>query len=54
MKLKSKANMDIDQISPIDHVSRIRVPAIFISGTLDTLVPHEQTSELYKVYQGPK
>ena len=41
MKLKSQANMDIQKVSPIDHIKNMKIPAIFISGTLDTLVPHE-------------
>lgn len=54
LKLKAEANMDIAEVTPIKCVDRIRVPACFISGTMDVIVPHEQTLALYNKFKGPK
>ena len=33
--------MDIEEVNPIKYINKIGIPAVFISGTLDVVVPHE-------------
>ena len=52
--VKNKANFNIDNLSPIDLIGKIKVPALFIVGNSDTLVQPIHGITLYSLYTGKK
>ena len=53
-ELEERAGFEIDDITPIDHIRKIKIPCIFISGVRDTLVPPHHVKLLHKHYTGKK
>ena len=41
--LSSKANLDLSQLKPIKFVEQLDIPAMFITGELDKIVPMQNT-----------
>lgn len=41
--IQSKANFDIFDLNPIEHVESCYIPAFFLAGTSDTFVSHNHT-----------
>eukprot|EP00826_Nyctotherus_ovalis_P015261 TRINITY_DN14323_c0_g1_i6.p1 TRINITY_DN14323_c0_g1~~TRINITY_DN14323_c0_g1_i6.p1 ORF type:complete len:226 (-),score=68.08 TRINITY_DN14323_c0_g1_i6:64-741(-) len=52
--VRSRANFNIDDVTPLNCVENIAVPAQFIVANGDTFVPPEQGIELYERYGGLK
>lgn len=52
--VKSRANFNIDHLSPIDLVEKIKVPALFIVANSDTFVQPLHGITLYSLYNGKK
>ncbi|KAH8582762.1 protein with a conserved N-terminal region [Cryptosporidium sp. chipmunk genotype I] len=52
--INDKAKVNIDDIAPIKAVGRCKVPALFISGTSDTLVNPNHSKTLHDNYGGEK
>lgn len=52
--IKDKAKVNIDEIAPIKSVGHCKVPALFISGTNDTLVDPNHSKTLHDNYGGEK
>ena len=52
--VKAKADFDIDNLSPIDHVCNAFIPAFFVAGKDDTFIVPEHTKKLYEAYSGDK
>jgi len=50
--IKKKANFDIDEVSPIDLIHKCKMPAIFIHGKKDKIVPISHSHKLFKDYKG--
>jgi len=50
--IKKKANLDLDEVSPIDCVSHCKMPALFIHGRQDTIVSISHSQKLFSVYPG--
>jgi hypothetical protein len=41
--IQSKADFDIFDLNPIEHVESCYIPAFFLAGTLDNFVSHNHT-----------
>ncbi len=52
MSIKNKTSMDLSKLKPIKFVDQIMVPAFFITGEHDQIVPKENTLNLYNNYGG--
>jgi len=52
--VKSRANFNIDDVSPLNYVENITIPAQFIVATGDTFIPPAHGIELYDKYGGVK
>lgn len=52
--VKSRAGFNIDHLSPIDLVGKIKVPALFIVGNSDMFVQPSHGITLYSLYAGKK
>ena len=39
MGIKRKINLDLNQLKPIKFIDKIDIPAFFITGTEDKIVP---------------
>ncbi|PPS95934.1 PhoPQ-activated pathogenicity-related protein [Cryptosporidium hominis] len=52
--INDKAKVNIDDIAPIKSVGQCKVPALFISGTNDTLVNPNHSKTLHDNYAGEK
>ena len=49
-KIKEIANFDINELTPINHVSKIKCPVVFLHGKNDSLVSIKHSKDLYEVY----
>lgn len=52
--IKSKANFDLEDLRPIKHVDKIKIPALFGAAKEDTFVSPQHTRDLYMGYGGQK
>ena len=52
--LKSEYDIDIDLINPLAIIGEHRIPALFLHGEGDTLVPPAFTKQLYEGYVASK
>jgi pimeloyl-ACP methyl ester carboxylesterase len=52
--IKSRAQFDIDELSPISHVSNAYVPALFAAADQDTFIKPEHGKTLFEKYAGDK
>jgi len=52
--IKSKADFDIYHLSPIDHVSKAFIPALFATAKDDDFVAPHHTKKLHDAYSGDK
>eukprot|EP01017_Pseudomicrothorax_dubius_P045985 TRINITY_DN8039_c0_g2_i5.p1 TRINITY_DN8039_c0_g2~~TRINITY_DN8039_c0_g2_i5.p1 ORF type:complete len:346 (-),score=93.70 TRINITY_DN8039_c0_g2_i5:35-1072(-) len=52
--IQSRANFNIEALSPIDHVKEGFVPAMFIAGKQDAFIEPHHTKKLYEEYAGDK
>jgi pimeloyl-ACP methyl ester carboxylesterase len=48
------ANFDLLEVSPVQHIDKCHMPAIFLHATKDQLVSVSQSRELYEKYPGDK
>lgn len=46
-RIKKKYKFDLKDISPIEAVSKSKVPTLFIHGTADTTVPYDMCQQMY-------
>ncbi len=51
-EIKAKIGEDINEVSPLAAASKLQLPAIFIHGEKDRLVPVAATQQIVKVYAG--
>ena len=47
-----KAGLDIKDVKPILLVQQINIPALFISGKYDKIIPPSQIRDLFQNYGG--
>ena len=52
--IKSKAGFDIEKLSPIDHVDKCFIPALFATGMQDDFIEPKHCEELHARYAGDK
>ena len=52
--VKSKNNLEIDKLKPIDYADATTCPAIFIHAMKDELIPHTHSVKLFEKYAGKK
>ena len=52
--VKSRAHFDLDKLSPIDHVEKCYIPAMFATGKHDHFIPPHHTKALFNKYAGDK
>jgi len=52
--IKSKASFDLEDLKPIKHVDKIKIPALFGAAKEDTFVSPQHTRDLYMGYGGQK
>jgi len=52
--VKSKAKFDLEDLTPIDHVSGCFIPALFACASGDDFINPHHTDDLYKKYAGDK
>jgi len=50
--IQEKANFDLDNLVPIEHVGHTYVPALFAAGDKDTFILPHHARELYEAYAG--
>ncbi|CAD7938156.1 unnamed protein product [Amoebophrya sp. A25] len=50
--VKEKAGFEIDDLKPIENVSRSYVPAYFIAGADDNFIPPHHSRDLWEAYAG--
>ena len=50
--IKSKHNIDIDTINPIEGLEKTQIPVLFIHGAIDDLILMENSERMHKVYKG--
>lgn len=48
--IQTKANFDIDNLNPLEHVKSAFIPAFFIAGKSDTFIKPEHAVKLHKAY----
>merc|ERR1712224_766069 len=51
---KSRADVDMDKLSPISGIHTCSTPALFAVGAQDVFVPPHHTKALYAKHNGPK
>lgn len=49
-KVKEKSGIELQEMNPLERVERAFIPAFFIHGTQDQLIPFEHSVELHKRY----
>ena len=54
MGVSYKANYNITDLKPLDHVHKIKIPGLFISGKQDKIVPPQNVKNIYNKYKGQK
>lgn len=52
--IRSRANFDCYALSPINHVGKCFIPALFATGNQDDFIKPHHTDELHKKYAGDK
>ena len=52
--IKTKADFDIDELNPLEHVDKCFIPALFCSAYNDTFIKPAHTTRLYEKYAGDK
>ena len=52
--VKKQANVNIKQISPIAHVDKCFIPALFVAGEHDDFIKKHHAEALYEKYAGDK
>lgn len=52
--IKSKAQFDINDLCPINHVDKTFIPALFVAAEGDTFIKPEHAKKLYSSYAGDK
>jgi hypothetical protein len=52
--IKSKARFDINDLSPISHVDKSFIPALFVAAEGDTFIRPEHAKKLHDAYAGDK
>lgn len=52
--VKSKANFDLTDLSPINHVNNSYIPALFATATEDDFIQPHHSTLLHDAYQGDK
>lgn len=52
--IQAKADFDIDELNPIDHVDKTFIPSYFIAATEDNFIMPHHTQQLYQKYAGDK
>jgi len=52
--IKSKARFDINDLSPISHVDKTFIPALFVAADGDTFIRPEHAKRLHASYAGDK
>ncbi|CDW72798.1 UNKNOWN [Stylonychia lemnae] len=52
--IQSKANFDIFELNPIDHVDTCFIPALFLAGDQDDFVAPQHSKDIYEKYEGDK
>jgi alpha-beta hydrolase superfamily lysophospholipase len=52
--IKSRADFDIEKLSPIDHVQKCFIPAMFGAGIQDDFIDPQHAQDLYEKYAGDK
>ena len=52
--LKSKNDMDIDELKPIEYVEKSKTPTFFIHAMKDELIPYKHTINMFEKYGGIK
>lgn len=53
-KALKKYNVDFDKISPIDAISKSKIPTLFIHGENDEIIPTWMAKKLYETKKGDK
>lgn len=46
--------MDWEHLKPVQYAPNCKIPAIFIHGQSDTLIPVEHSKEVHEAYGGEK
>mmetsp|Transcript_62481 Transcript_62481/g.116105 ORF Transcript_62481/g.116105 Transcript_62481/m.116105 type:complete len:391 (-) Transcript_62481:247-1419(-) len=52
--IKQHANFDLYELTPIQHVEKAFIPALFATATNDTFIRPHHTQELHDMYAGDK
>ena len=52
--IKSKAHFDINELSPISHVDKAFIPALFVAAEGDSFIRPDHAKKLYTAYAGDK
>ena len=52
--IKSRANFDIMELNPIDHVENCFIPATFAVANSDNFILPHHSEEMYNKYAGDK
>jgi len=52
--IKGKARFDINDLSPISHVAKTYIPALFVAAEHDTFICPDHAKKLYTEYAGDK
>lgn len=52
--IKSKARFDINDLSPISHVDKTYIPALFVAAESDTFIRPDHAKKLFTAYAGDK
>jgi pimeloyl-ACP methyl ester carboxylesterase len=52
--VKKRANFDITQLKPIDHVRHCTIPALFIYGENDNFIDPHHCRDVFYIYPGEK
>jgi len=53
-KIKDQANFDIEDIDPINKIGGFRIPAFFVHGNQDAIIPIHLFKKVFEHYPGPK
>lgn len=53
-KMKKNAGYSCDEVNVTDYAKQATIPALFISGSADTVVPSEMSEQVYNAYVGEK
>lgn len=54
MRVRALANFDLDDVVPLKHVQKCRMPAIFLHAVQDNFVPIDHVRRLFCAYAGGK